>query len=203
MNESELMSRLMASKAIMDSPKFGQNKSGMVGGLPQTSLQEFDMPQAKYNIPQEFLQEAPQVNQPYLSEVPRVNTKPVGVPTVDAIKNSKLPDEIKRLMMEHPISQPQQQTATLSDDLIEKASRLMKDKGNYIPESATPKKEQQSNSTSIDYKLIKKMINEAVNEALHENGLITESTEKSNELFSFKVGKHIFEGKISKIKKLS
>jgi hypothetical protein len=47
------------------------------------------------------------------------------------------------------------------------------------------------------------MINEAVNEALHENGLITESSEKSNEVFTFKVGKHVFEGKVTKIKKLS
>jgi hypothetical protein len=206
MNESDLMSRLAASKAIMDSPKFGKSNNGMGGGLPPTSLQEFDMPQAKYNIPQEFLQETPQSNQPYLSELPRVNTKPVGNPTVDAIKNSKLPDEIKRLMMEHPISQPQQATATLSDNLIEKASRLMKgnDSG-YVPESAKPKQVQQQTQSngSIDYKLIKKMINEAVNEALQENGLLVESTENSKEVFSFKVGKHIFEGKVTKIKKLA
>lgn len=200
------MSRLAASKAIMDSPKFGKSNNGMGGGLPPTSLQEFDMPQAKYNIPQEFLQETPQSNQPYLSELPRVNTKPVGNPTVDAIKNSKLPDEIKRLMMEHPISQPQQATATLSDNLIEKASRLMKgnDSG-YVPESAKPKQVQQQTQSngSIDYKLIKKMINEAVNQALQENGLLVESTENSKEVFSFKVGKHIFEGKVTKIKKLA
>ena len=206
MNESDLMSRLAASKAIMDSPKFGKSNNGMGGGLPPTSLQEFDMPQAKYNIPQEFLQETPQSNQPYLSELPRVNTKPVGNPTVDAIKNSKLPDEIKRLMMEHPISQPQQATATLSDNLIEKASRLMKgnDSG-YVPESAKPKQVQQQTQSngSIDYKLIKKMINEAVNQALQENGLLVESTENSTEVFSFKVGKHIFEGKVTKIKKLA
>jgi hypothetical protein len=206
MNESDLMSRLAASKAIMDSPKFGKSNNGMGGGLPPTSLQEFDMPQAKYNIPQEFLQETPQSNQPYLSELPRVNTKPVGNPTVDAIKNSKLPDEIKRLMMEHPISQPQQATATLSDNLIEKASRLMKDNDSgYVPESAKPKQVQQQTQSngSIDYKLIKKMINEAVNQALQENGLLVESTENSKEVFSFKVGKHIFEGKVTKIKKLA
>ena len=206
MNESDLMSRLAASKAIMDSPKFGKSNSGMGGGLPPTSLQDFDMPQAKYNIPQEFLQEAPQSNQPYLSELPRVNTKPVGNPTVDAIKNSKLPDEIKKLMMEHPISQPQQPAATLSDDLIEKASRLMKknDSG-YVPESAKPKQVQQQtqSNVSIDYKLIKKMINEAVNEALEQNGLLVENTENSKEVFSFKVGKHVFEGKVTKIKKLA
>lgn len=175
-------------------------------------VQEFDIPQAKYNIPQEFLQEQPsmgQGQQPYLSELPRVNTKPVGNPSVDAIKNSKLPDDIKRLMMEHPIAQPQQQEATLSDDLIERATRLMKqDKSGYVPESAKPKSQsespqQNSSSEKINYKLIQKMINEAVNNALKENGLIMESSEKSNEIFSFKVGKHVFEGKVTRIKKLS
>jgi len=182
---------------------------------PSHMVQEFDMPQAKYNIPQEFLQEQPsmgQGQQPYLSELPRVNTKPVGNPTVDAIKNSKLPDDIKRLMMEHPISQPQQQEATLSNDLIERASRLMKqDQSGYVPESANPKTQsatttapqQTASAEKINYKLIQKMINEAVNNALRENGLIMESAEKSNEIFSFKVGKHVFEGKVTKIKKLA
>jgi len=209
MNENDLMSRLVASKAIMDNPKFAQSRNGMNDGLPPTSLQDFDVPTAKYNIPQEFLQESPSMSQPYLSELPKVNTKPVGVPTVDAIKSSKLPDEIKRLMIEHPIAQAQQQGAgtTLSDDLIERASRLMKNENsnNYIPESVKPKTQQQPQTQStlqIDYKLIKKMIREAVDEALQENGLMVESSEKANEVLSFKVGKHLFEGKVTKIKKL-
>ena len=210
---SNLMEKLALSKAIMDKADRIKNSNSMNGVLPPTSLQQmnspesFNIPTAKYNIPAEFLQESEQTQQPYLSNIPRENTKPVGVPTVDAIKNSKLPDEIKRLMMEHPIGQPQQQPTTISNDVIERATRLMNvNKEGYIPESAKPKQSsvatpQQSNG--IDYKLIKKMINEAVNEALHENGLITESSEKSNEVFSFKVGKHIFEGKVTKIKKLS
>jgi hypothetical protein len=209
---SDLMQKLAMSnvREIMNQtsvPRKTETSSHMV--------QEFDMPQAKYNIPQEFLQEQPsmgQGQQPYLSELPRVNTKPVGNPSVDAIKNSKLPDDIKRLMMEHPIAQPQQQEATLSNDLIERATRLMKqDQSGYIPESAKPKSQpaqsvetQQTSSTEkINYKLIQKMINEAVNNALKENGLIMESSEKSNEIFSFKVGKHVFEGKVTKIKKLA
>ena len=209
MNENDLMSRLVASKAIMDNPKFTKSRNSMNDGLPPTSLQDFDVPSAKYNIPQEFLQESPSMSQPYLSELPKVNTKPVGVPSVDAIKSSKLPDEIKRLMIEHPIAQAQQQGggATLSDDLIERASRLMKNENsnNYIPESVKPKTQQQpqTQSTSqIDYKLIKKMIREAVDEALQENGLMVESSEKANEMLSFKVGKHVFEGKVTKIKKI-
>jgi len=208
MNENDLMSKLVASKAIMNNPKFINSRNSMNGGLPPTSLQDFDVPNARYNIPQEYLEESPSINQPYLSEIPKVNTKPVGMPTVDAIKSSKLPDEIKRLMIEHPIAQPQQQGgATLSDDLIERASRLMKSENsnNYIPESVKPKTQQQPQTqptVQIDYKLIRKMIKEAVDEALQENGLMVESSEKANEMLSFKVGKHLFEGKVTKIKKL-
>jgi hypothetical protein len=208
----DFLKKLMVSKAIMD--KTDNIKGSPTNSQPQSMVQEFSMPQAKYNIPQEFLQEQPsmgQSQQPYLSELPRVNTKPVGSTSIDAIKNSKLPDEIKRLMMEHPINQPQQQEATLSNDLIERATRLMKggNDGNYIPESAKPIAQQPTTQTQkstgegINYKLIQKMINEAVTRALKDNGLVTESAEKSNEIFSFKVGKHVFEGKVTKIKKLS
>ena len=172
------------------------------------SMDDFEMPNVKYNIPQEFLQEntSSPSHQPYLSSLPVENTKPVGVPTVDAIKNSKLPDEIKKLMMEHPINQPQQQSPTLSNDLIERATRLMGNQPKNTPITETTKKQsptQQTSNTVVDYKLIQKMINEGIKNALKENGLITESSEKSNETFSFKVGKHVFEGKVTKIKKLS
>jgi hypothetical protein len=206
---SDLMQKLAMSnaKALMretDSPRRTDSSS-------QSMVQQFDIPNVKYNIPQEFLQESPQQSsQPYLSSLPVENTKPVGVPTVDAIKNSKLPDEIKKLMMEHPISQPAQQpTMTMSNELIEKSRRLMgNSESGYLPESARPKtapqqSQPQPSNTGIDYKLIQKMINEAVTKSLRENGLITESSEKSNEVFSFKVGKHVFEGKVTKIKKLS
>ena len=202
----QLLQKLAISKKIMDKHnEMGRSKSESGYSTQQPSFQDFETPQAKYNIPQEFLQEQPQA--PYLSEVPRENTKPVGVPTIDAIKNSKLPDEIKKLMMEHPITQPQQPSVTLSNDLIEKASRLMKEQNsNYVPESAKPKQTKVSNNApnaNIDYNIIKKMIQEAVDAALSKNGLLVESTENSNEIFSFKVGKHIFEGKVTKIKKLS
>jgi hypothetical protein len=37
---------------------------------------------------------------------------------------------------------------------------------------------------------------------LSENGLLIESVNKSNDLFTFKVGSHVFEGKVTKIKKV-
>lgn len=199
----QLLQKLVAAKAIMDKAEGIKRGDARPMTNFNTEVESFDMPQAKYNIPQEFLQESNTLNTPYLSSVPRENTKPVGVPSVDAIKKSKLPDEIKKLMMEHPISQPQQPQMTISEDLVERASRLMKKQDdNYLPESAKQSKPQ-SQVQGIDYKLIQKMINEAVESALKKNGLIAESTEKTNESFSFKVGKHIFEGKVTKVKKLS
>ena len=52
-------------------------------------------------------------------------------------------------------------------------------------------------------KELKSMLREVVEEVLQENGILSESTENANEVFSFKVGKHIFEGKVTKIKKIS
>jgi hypothetical protein len=197
----QLLEKLAKSKAIMDATK-DLKRSDRPSGLSQEGVSDFAIPQAKYNIPKEFLEESNTPNAPYLSSLPRENTKPVGVPTVEAIKKSKLPDEIKKLMIENPIAQPNQEpNVTLSNDLIERASKLMKkNDGNYVPESAKPKPQV---SSGIDYDLIREMINEAVNNALKEGGLITESTEKTNETFSFRVGKHVFEGKVTKVKKIS
>ena len=190
------MQKLMISKQIMDK----HNEMGRGNATPSlresSQIQNFDIPQAKYNIPSEFLQQAPQMTAPKTSV-------PSGPPSIDAIKNSRLPDEIKRLMIEHPIEKPQQQSVGLSDELIEKASRLMKEQSNnYKPESAKPKSQPQQKLSSSSSDL-KSMIKEAVEEALKEHGVIAESVEKTNELFSFKVGKHIFEGKVTKVKKIS
>ena len=197
--ENDLMNKLVVAKKIMDvhnqTPRAGNNG----GMLSSPMLEQFNAPPATYNIPQEFMGEQ---SQPMMSSP----TTPPQLPTKDRILNSKLPDEIKKLMMENPIAQPLQQNVTISDDLIERASRLMKQQGSYVPDSAKPKTaqpQQSSNTSQVDYKLIKKMISEAINEALTENGLMVESTEKSNEMFTFRVGKHIFEGKVTKIKKVS
>jgi len=196
------MQKLMASKAIMDkSDKIGRGVVQPSINTQNINVENYDIPSAKYNIPKDILQE----NRPTMQT--STPDRPMKTPSVDAIKNSKLPDEIKRLMIEHPIVQPSMQKApTLSDELIEKASRLMKENSNnYVPESAqTPKKNtsQNSNSTGVDYNLLRNIVKEVVEESLRENGLIAESSEKSNEIFSFKVGKHIFEGKVTKIKKL-
>jgi hypothetical protein len=63
------------------------------------------------------------------------------------------------------------------------------------PKVATP-------TSSIDMNHISMLVKQAVNEALEQNGLLVESVEKSNDTFSFRVGQHVFEGKITKVKKV-
>jgi hypothetical protein len=161
---TDLMQKLMISKAIMD--KHNEMPRGNNGGsIPSSvSVENFDAPQAKYNIPQSMISEQ-------TPEGGVVNTKPVGDVSIDAIKKSKLPDAIKKLMLENPIQAAQQ-------------SR----------ESQVP--------ATLDMNHISMLVKEAVNEALKENGLLIESVENSNDIFSFKVGSHIFEGKITKVKKV-
>jgi len=201
------MEKLALSKAIMDKADGIKSSNSMNGGLPPTSLQQFDVPNAKYNIPSEFLQEGPSQQTQYLSSVPRENTKPVGNPTVDAIKNSKLPDEIKKLMMEHPIQQPTMGvgSGTLSNELVEKASRLMNTnaKGELLENKQPQRQQPQQSNVNVDANVIRDIVRETVQDVLRENGLLTESETKSNEVFKFRVGQHIFEGKLIRVKKIA
>ena len=50
---------------------------------------------------------------------------------------------------------------------------------------------------------IKSIVRETVEDVLKENGLLVESTKKSNDVFKFRVGQHIFEGKVTKVRKVS
>jgi len=188
-NENELIQKLMVSKKIME--KHGQMPRGGVQGdvLTAPMVEDYSAPTANYNLPQDILQES---NIP-MNHSPQVATK-------DRIMSSRLPDEIKMLMIEHPIAQPDSMGGpTLSNDLVEKASRLMKTGGNPTQTKQQP---QQQVSSNIDMKMMRQMMREVVEEVLSENGLLTESTSKSNETISFKVGKHVFEGKVTKIRKV-
>jgi hypothetical protein len=189
--EQDLMQKLMISKKIMDKHNgMGRNQSTETsGGITAPQVQNFQPIDAKYNIPNEFLGESTMTPK-------KVNQE---MPTEDRIMSSKLPDEIKKLMIEHPIDQPTMGVNTnvgITNDLVEKASRLM---NNQPKQNISESQPTQQTNSSLD---IKSIIKETVKEVLKENGLITESETKSNEQFKFRVGQHLFEGKITKIKKI-
>jgi len=197
--ENDLIQKLMISKKIMDKHKEmprGQVSESDISTISTPQLQSFETPHASYNIPSEFLSEQ-QIARP-------VNNNP-GQITEEKIRNSKLPEEIKRLMIEHPISQPQQTGPTLSNELVQKASRLMgtdKNKVNEVKKTTGPLPKY-NETPSIDKNEIASIVRETVEEVLRENGLLIESTQRTKDNFTFKVGSHIFEGKLTKIKKVS
>ena len=192
-NENDLLQKLMVSKKIMDIHNNVPRGQSQGNTIQNPVLDEFKTPSAKYNIPQEMMMESQQPIQP---------NKPV---TQDRIMSSKLPDEIKRLMIEHPIQQPASMGsgASISNELLEKAARLMNnDIANnvnpYQPKKQSIQEYSKPMSTNIDRDTLK----EVIREVLSENGLLVESTSKSNDTFQFRVGSHIFEGKVTKIKKV-
>lgn len=201
-SEAELLQRLMVSKKIMekhDDMGRGQARDVNVGTSPM--VESYEAPPAKYNLPQEFMQEQ-QMSQPINQNLP------IG----DRIANSKLPDEIKRLMMEHPIQQPNMGVSSgsvLSNELIEKASRLMNSnaKGEQVNETQVKRTNDivspQPQPSSFNANEMREIIRETVEEVLHENGLLVESETRSSDVFKFRVGQHIFEGKVTKIKKIA
>jgi hypothetical protein len=208
-NELSLMEKLVVSKKIMDA----HNKIPTGGASPSMnsynspSVDNYEPVKGTYNIPQEFLQES-QSSEPYLSSIPKAPVIPQPL-TSDRVMASKLPDAIKRLMIEHPIEVPNSMGgggSVLSNELVEKAARLMNTdaRGNQINQPKQVVREQsQPQSPNFNMKELKSILREVVEEVLHENGILSESEQKSNEVFSFKVGKHIFEGKVTKIKKIS
>jgi hypothetical protein len=194
------MEKLAVSKKIMEKHNTTPRANG--GTLPMA-----DNSNASYNIPQDMLQQPPQ-QQPNIP-TPSMSNEPV---TENAIKNSKLPDAIKRLMLENPITQPQSNGPALSNDIIEGAARLMKNNSttqpNQLVNTQQPLKEVSSSiPLNNDLKqmirdVVRDTVRDVVREELKSSGMVTEGNQKVNETLSLRVGKHVFEGKVLKVKKV-
>ena len=192
---NDLMQKLALSKKILevqDRIPRGQAQ----GGLPMSD----EMPVANYNIPQEMMGE---------SSTPVQQMSNPRPASSDMIKSSKLPDEIKQLMMEHPIVQPSfgGGGAVLSDEIVEGAARLM---GRSKPQQTQTQTQTQSQGQNMfETTELKQMIRDVVRdtvrdvvkEELRNAGMISEG-KKVNDTLQLRVGSHIFEGKVTKIKKV-
>lgn len=197
----DLMQRLAVSKKIMEKTEGIQRGSVDQTRINQPVVENFQPVQGSYNIPQEFLPENSSPKGSYDT------TKPMSE---DRIKNSKLPDEIKKLMIEQPIVQPSSMGTTISDDIIEGAQRLMNMNSGKEERPQVVSESRIKPSNDINMNEIKSMIRDVVRdtvrdvvrEELMEAGMIAESTTDANEVIQFKVGKHVFVGKVTKVKKL-
>ena len=119
---------------------------------------------------------------------------------------------VKRLMLENPIVQPQSNGPALTDDIIQGATRLMNN--NTVPQTGPLQNESNTvttNSSTIpnnnDLKqmirdVVRDIVRDVVREELKSSGIVTEGNQKVNETLSLRVGKHVFEGKVLKVKKV-
>ena len=198
---SDLMQKLAISKKIMD---VHNNIQRGTSSPSMTMVENFDAPAASYNIPQEYLSEV-QTQKPTFDP-----SQPLDE---NRIKNSKLPDEIKKLMIEQPIIQPSSMGggSVISDEIIEGAQRLMNisQPQQNQPTQSTKNTITPSNGNmnlsemkSMIRDVVRDTVRDVVREELQEAGMLVESTSKSNDVIQFKVGNHLFIGKVTQVKKI-
>jgi hypothetical protein len=135
--------------------------------------------------------------------------RPVGTPNVDKIQQSKLPDAIKKAMIESPIPQMGQISLndTLDMDFIKGAKRLMEQEGlSSKKQSVVPfsKQQPQSSASAFDMNSLAVLIENTVRKVMDEklNQILSASTTASiNENLVLKVGDSIFKGRITGVNK--
>ena len=176
---NDLMSKLVQSKKVMNKVDTGSFERG--------------------NVNENVLLSDP--DELMTQQIPTNKTASAPAPTQDRIQNSKLPDAIKKAMMENPIPQISLND-TLDMDFVKGAKRLMEQEGvSQKPKTQT----KQTNTTSnIDMSAIATLIENTVRKVMDEklNQILTaQQTTSINENLVLKVGDSIFKGKITGVNK--
>jgi hypothetical protein len=183
-SSNDLMQRLAQAKKVMNKVDGGNFERGHVNeGILLSDPEEL----IKNNI------------------APVSPTKNITAPaSVDKIQNSKLPDAIKKAMIENPIQQMPQisLSETLDMDFVKGAKRLMEQEG-VSTNKQTPSKSTQQ-SANIDMSAIAVLIENTVRKVMDEklNQILTaQQTQTINENLVLKVGDSVFKGKITGVNK--
>lgn len=139
------------------------------------------------------------------TQMPVANTRPVnsGNFDVDKIQNSKLPDAIKKAMIENPIQQISLND-TLDMDFVKGAKRLMEQEGVSSKPSKSQPVYNQTPAASIDMTALATLVENTVRKVLDEklNQILTaQATTSINENLVLKVGDSVFKGKITGVNK--
>jgi len=184
-SQNDLMKKLVQAKKVMNKVDGGDYERGHVNESMLLSSPEDAMNNTEY-------QSNP--------------TRPIGSPSIDKIQNSKLPDAIKRAMIESPIQQMNQISLndTLDMDFIKGAKRLMEQEGVATKKQQPQPQRQQSSGGNIDMGAITILIENTIRKVLDEklNQILTaQTTSTINENLVLKVGDSIFKGKITGVNK--
>ena len=194
---NDLMQKLVNAKKLMNKVDSGDyergniNEAAIMGGSGDENYGE------NYSENLNEYQEMPVDTSKMMSK---------GAPTADRISQSKLPDAIKKAMMENPIPQISL-SETIDMDFVKGAKRLMEQEGvgkQQPQQRNTPRPQQQSTSSNIDMNAIAVLIENTVRKVMDEklNQLLSAHTTSTiNENLVLKVGDSIFRGKITGVNK--
>jgi hypothetical protein len=181
-SQNDLMSKLVQAKKVMNKVDGGNFERG--------------------NINENVLLSDPEQLMKTQQVQPQTTTRQmVGNPSIDKINKTKLPDAIKKAMIENPIQQISL-TDTLDMDFLKGAKRLMEQEGVSTRSSTQPKQNIVNNN--VDMNAIAVLIENTVRKVMDEklNQILTASqTSTINENLVLKVGDSIFKGKITGVNK--
>jgi len=183
------MQKLAISKQIMDKHD-GIPNSGQINPM--------------VNINEESLVSFPNPNY----NIPNIKSDPMEKSiNEESVMNSNLPDEIKKLMIENPIQKPNQQTNNLSNDIIEGAAKLIrknqgKEVTNNVTSNTSVTPDLKESIRNIVRDTVRDTIVEVMKEELSNKIILSEDGKNVKDKLTFKVGSHLFEGYVTKIKKI-
>ena len=197
-SSSELMAGLAKAKKLINKVETGDFKKGYID---ETQLVDENY---TYSDSEEVLGEIKDNSDPEL----KTKFKVVGEQSTERIQNSKLPDVIKKAMMESPIPQISLND-TIDMDFVKKAKKLMEEEGTI---SKTTNRQVQSRQQSVIpmsnnsdlIPLIENIVRKTVTEILDrklDQLLTAQKTMSINESLVLKVGDSIFKGKITGVNK--
>lgn len=177
---NDLMMKLVQAKKVMNKVETGSFEKG--------------------NINEEILKKSPEELMNANLEVP---IKSKGMPNIQKIKESKLPDAIKKAMIENPIPQISLND-TIDMDIVKGAKKLMEREGMISKQTSKSNtsigqintSELISSLTPIIENVVRKVMDEKLNQIL-----TAQQTTSINENLVLKVGDSVFKGKITGVNK--
>lgn len=207
---NDLMKKLAQAKKVMNKVETGNFEKGQVNEQILLSNPE-DIDMSQFNQSAHLSENMVDGEVTNYGDASRFNVnKPLDV---DRVNKSKLPDAIKKAMIEHPIAQPEiSLTDGIDMKIIQGAKRLMEQ------ENPNPKKkviqeqkpvqhvqhpQSQVSSSDIVNTLIpimENMIRKVMDEKLNQI-LTAQQTQSINENLVLKVGDSVFKGKITGVNK--
>jgi hypothetical protein len=181
-SQNDLMHKLVNAKKVMNKVDSGNYQKGHVN--------------------ENILRNSPEDLDPQSVSTQSATRMPQGFPSVDKINQSKLPDAIKKAMIDSPIPQISL-SESLDMDFVKGARRLMEQEG-VMSKSSSQKSSNQSHGGNIDMNAIAVLIENTVRKVMDEklNQILTaQQTSSINENLVLKVGDSIFKGKITGVNK--